>query len=126
MHTERQVAIDAAQSVAIDLTTVNATNAAEHMDALSQQSAGDFHDEVSKYAAIYGRVLEAGKVTSQGHVTAVGVERLDADQATILLTVSSDVTNSQLASSQRREYRLALRLQHTDGRWLTTNVDYVG
>ncbi|HEV7831330.1 MAG TPA: hypothetical protein VGP04_21330 [Pseudonocardiaceae bacterium] len=124
--TQRRAAIDAAQSVALELSTIDAANAAQHMDALLKQSTGEFHDQVGGYAAIFRGVLQAGNVTSRSHVTSAGIEHQDGSTATVLVTVSATVTNSQLPAGQQRDYRLAVRLQNDGDRWLASKVDYVG
>jgi len=122
----RQAAVNAAEAVALELSTIGAGNAGEHMESLAKQSIGEFHDQLSGYSPIFQKILQVGKVSSRGTVTATGIERLDADSATILVTLSATVTNSQLPAGQLRGYRLAVQLERSGTQWLASKVDYVG
>jgi Mce-associated membrane protein len=123
---QRQGALAAARAVALELSTIGAGNAAQHMSILASQSTGEFHDQLSGYSAIFQKLLRAGNVSSRSEVTAEGVERLDTDSATVLLTVAATVTNTQLPTGQPRNFRLAVQLQRSGGRWLASKMDYVG
>jgi len=122
----RQGAVNAAEAMALELGTIGAGNAAARMESLAKRSTGEFHDQLGGYSPIFQKILRLGNVSSRGSVTAAGIERLDADSATVLVTLSATVTNSQLPAGQLRGYRLAVRLERSGGQWLTSKVDYVG
>ncbi|MBO0872772.1 MAG: hypothetical protein J2P19_05220 [Pseudonocardia sp.] len=122
----RQAVASSAQAVVLLLSNIGASNAAQQLDSLSKQSTGEFRDQLNGYAAIFQKILRVGNVTSQANVTAAGIERMDADSATVLVAVSTVVTNSQLPAGQPRAYRLAVELQRSGTQWLASKVDYVG
>lgn len=122
----QQAALSAAKAVALELSTIGAGNAAAHLERLATLSIGEFHDQLSGYSPILQKILQAGNVSSQGTVTAAGIERHDADTATVLVTVSTTVTNSQLPSGQLRGYRLSVELRRSGTQWLAAKVDDVG
>lgn len=122
----QQAAVSAARTVALQLSTIGADNAAEHVAELGRLSTGEFHDQINGYSAIFQKILKVGDVSSQGAVTAAGIERRDAETATVLVTVSSTVRNSQIPSGQPRNYRLSVVLLRSGDQWLASKVDYVG
>lgn len=122
---QRQAAISAATAVTRDLSSISASNAPQHMDSLTKQSTGEFHDQLGAYSAIFEKILQAGNVKSDATVTAAGIERMDEHDATVLVTVASLVSNSQMSAAQPRFYRLSVQLQHLGGMWLASKVDYV-
>lgn len=123
---QRQAAISAATAVTRDLSSISASNAPQHMDSLTKQSTGEFHDQLGAYSAIFEKILQTGNVKSDATVTAAGIERMDEHDATVLVTVASLVSNSQMSAAQPRFYRLSVQLQHLGGMWLASKVVYVG
>jgi len=124
--TGRHDVVNVAEAVARELSTIGAGNAAQHMEALTKLSTGDFHDQLGGYSPMFQKILQAGNVNSKGTVTAVGIERLDADGATVLVALSAMVTSSQAPAGQLRDYRLAVQLERSGSQWLASKVDYVG
>ena len=47
------------------------------------------------------------------------------NQATVLTAVTSIVKNTEAPEGQQRVYRMKMTLDHTDGRWLVSNVEFV-
>ncbi|HEX4427924.1 MAG TPA: hypothetical protein VHZ96_01505 [Frankiaceae bacterium] len=122
---QRDAVIAAVEQVALGLSTIGASNAAQHIDSLTNQSTGEFRNQLGAYARIFQGVLQAGNVSSEAKVTAAAIERIDPDSANALVTVAATVTNSQVSTGQLRNYRLAMQLQRDDNRWLVSKVEYV-
>jgi hypothetical protein len=59
-------------------------------------------------------------------VSATGVERIEGDEATVLVSASATVSNSALKGGQLRNYRLSVSLSRVDDRWLASDVAFVG
>lgn len=122
---QRDAVITAAEQVALGLSTIGAGDAAQHIDTLTNQSTGEFREQLRAYARIFQSALQAGNVHSDAKVTAAAIERMDPSTANALVSVSATVTNSQLTTGQLRSYRLAMKLQCDDNRWLVAQVEYV-
>jgi Mce-associated membrane protein len=122
---QRDAMITATKQVALELSTIGASNAAQHIDSLTNQSTGEFRSQLGTYARIFQSVLQAGNVNSEAKVTAAAIERIGPDSANTLVTVSATVTNSQVPVGQLRNYRLAMQLQRDGDRWLVSKVEYV-
>jgi Mce-associated membrane protein len=64
---------------------------------------------------------------SRGKVLRVGVTDLAADRATVLVAADAQVSNrATRGATQPRLYRLRLTLDRVDGRWLTSDLQFVG
>jgi Mce-associated membrane protein len=122
---ERAPALAAAQRVAADLTSINADNVQQRVQSLVDESTGGFHKQISTYASALQTVLSQARVGSQGRVSAGGIERIDQNSAVALVTVVGSVSGGVLPDAEPISYRLAVQLQHENGRWLTTDVTFV-
>lgn len=123
---ERRAAVVAAsEQVAVELSSLSAENAPRQMEVLKEQTTGAFRDQISGFAPAFAALLNQGKVASAGSVNAAGVERIEANSASALVTVSTTVTDSMLSRPELRYFRLALALQRIDGRWLVSQVETV-
>jgi Mce-associated membrane protein len=59
-------------------------------------------------------------------VLEAGVVSMDEDSATVVVVADSQVTNKSTDEPQPRHYRLQLDLVLEDGRWLTSDLQFVG
>jgi Mce-associated membrane protein len=123
---QQDVVVSTAKEVALDLSTISASDAPEHIERLTRQSTGEFQAQLGSYSQVFQAVLQEGNVKSAAKVTGAAVERMGTDSASVLVAVSAMVTNSQVLTGQHRNYRLAVQLQHVDQRWLASKVEQVG
>ncbi|HEY4007734.1 MAG TPA: hypothetical protein VGM60_21475 [Pseudonocardia sp.] len=124
-NTEERQATAVAQQVATDLTSLNATDAQEKIDSLTRESTGNFRGQIDSYAALVRALLSQNQAGSNGTVSAVGIEKQDGNSASVLVTVTAVVSNSNLPSAQPLSYRLAIQLRRDAGRWLASDVGFV-
>ena len=60
-------------------------------------------------------------------VLAVGIGDIDDSDAVVFVAADSQVTNkSTKGKAQPRYYRLQVSMTHTGGKWLTSNLQFVG
>jgi hypothetical protein len=69
-------------------------------------------------------VLTQSQAAATGTVSGAAIERVDHDSASALVTV--DAKLSSRAAAQSVSYRLAVQLRNVDGRWLASDVNFVG
>jgi Mce-associated membrane protein len=122
---QRQDVVAAAQKVAGDLTSISSTNAQAQIQSLTSESTGSFRDQISTYAQALQAILQQSGAGSQGTVSAAGVERMDANTASVLVAVSATVSNNKLPNAQPVSYRLGVQLQREGDRWLASDVAFV-
>lgn len=70
-------------------------------------------------------ILTQGKVKSTCTITAAGIERDDENTATVLLSISSSVTNTEIQIPQVRIYRVAMNLERQGSQWLVQSNDVI-
>ena len=124
-NTDERQAMTVAQQVATDLTSLNATDAQAKIDSLTRESTGNFRVQIDSYAALVRALLSQNQAGSSGTVSAVGIEKLEDNSASVLVTVTAAVSNSSLPDAQPLSYRLAIQLRRDAGRWLASDVGFV-
>ncbi len=122
---QRLAALAAAQKVATDMTTISAENGGQQIETLIQESTGAFRDQISGDSATFQAALKSGNVASTGVVTAAGVDRLEADTASVLVVVTAMVSDAQTPQGAMHTYRLSVQLQQVDDRWLISGLEFV-
>jgi Mce-associated membrane protein len=70
-------------------------------------------------------ILTEGKVKSTCAITAAGIERDDDNTATVLLSITSQVTNTEVKVPQTRVYRVSMSLERQGDRWLVAGNDVI-
>lgn len=122
---QREPALAAARQVAMDISSIGAENAQDRLARLDAATTGSFREGLSGYAALLQDMLRQGRVTSRATVTATGLEHIDADTATALVSVTATVTDAAMPGGEERHYRLAIQLLRDGDRWLASSVAYV-
>ncbi|MDT7612273.1 MAG: Mce-associated rane protein [Pseudonocardiales bacterium] len=122
---QRQGVVAAAQKVAGDLTSISSSNAQAQIQSLTNESTGGFRDQISTYAQALQAILQQSGAGSQGTVSAAGIERMDANTASVLVAVTATVSNTKLPNAQPVNYRLGVQLQREGDRWLASDVTFV-
>ncbi|HEY2207020.1 MAG TPA: hypothetical protein VGH99_21380 [Pseudonocardia sp.] len=124
---QRPVALAAAEKVAVDLTSISAGTAKQQIDSLTAESTGNFRQQIGTYAAALQAVLDQAQAGSKGAVSGSGIEQIDDSTATALIAVNAAISNPGLAgNAQPVSYRVSVKLQNVDGRWLADDVAFVG
>jgi Mce-associated membrane protein len=122
---QRTAALSTAQKVATDLTSITGDNAQAQIAALTQESTGAFHTQISSYGAALSAILRQAKAGSTGTVSAAGIERMDAVSASALVAVSAKVSNSALPTGRPVSYRMVVQLRREGDRWLASDVRFL-
>lgn len=70
-------------------------------------------------------LLKKGKVKSTCTITATGIERADENSATVLFSINSRVTNTEVKAPKVRSYRVAMQLTRQDDKWLVASNNVI-
>lgn len=70
-------------------------------------------------------ILTQGKVKSTCTITAAGIERDDGNTATVLLSITSTVTNTQVRTPEVRFYRVSMSLLRQGTQWFVESNDVI-
>ena len=117
----------AARTEALAFLRVDHTDMDPLIDAVLAGATGDFAEQYASQREMLTSEAIRTEATSTGEVVALGVGSLEGDAATVLLAANSTVSNTSTGSEgQVRYYRLRLDLVRQGGRWLTTDVRFVG
>ncbi|RJQ79686.1 hypothetical protein D5S17_09610 [Pseudonocardiaceae bacterium YIM PH 21723] len=124
--TARRLAVQqVTRQTLVNLTTVSQGTAKSDVDRLLNAATGEFRDQFGAQAALFQKVLEQAKVSSQGEVREVGVVSLDEDNAVTLAAVTATVHNVDAPGGELRQYRMRVHLHRDGDRWLISDLEFV-
>jgi len=102
-------------------------HASRSLDAVARGATGDFRDHYARSAATVVRVLERNRSVMTGRVVWSGVSQLSGDRATVIAATTGTVSNVRThGKDQARDFRFRVSLVREDGRWLTSDIEFVG
>lgn len=122
---DRAAAMKAALDLAGNLTTITSDNFDGQIDALSRISTDTFKEQMSGYAAMFGALVKQGNMSLRGKVTSAGLEKLEGDTASALVTLSTVITSGQQPDGVPRTLGLLVSLQRDGDNWLASKVEYL-
>ena len=96
--------------------------------AASEKAAtGGFAEQYNKGAKSLPGVLSRSKSISTAEILSAGVVAADQDNATVLVATRGTVINTATEGKKaERNLRLQLDLKYVDGKWLTSDLQFVG
>ncbi|MEU0394563.1 hypothetical protein ABZ208_17645 [Streptomyces sp. NPDC006208] len=116
----------AARQSALNFTSLDHRHYDRDSANVLKGATGDFRAQFAAQAAELTKLVAANKSVSQGQVLEAGITRSDERTARVLVVADSKVTNTAAPGGQARTYRLQLDLVLERGRWLTSDVEFVG
>ncbi|WP_226350409.1 hypothetical protein [Pseudonocardia sp. ICBG601] len=120
---DRDEATAVASQVVRDFIGIDADNAKGNVDNMLAVATDPFRTELGRFSEVFGAILAQGKVKAEGGIDAVGIEHIDADTATVLVSASTTVRNTEVPNGAPRDFRLLLGLRHEDGAWKVSTVE---
>ncbi|MET9388960.1 hypothetical protein ABZY20_00880 [Streptomyces sp. NPDC006624] len=122
----RQGILAAARQSALNFTSLDYRHYDRDSANVLAGATGEFKKQFSAQTDQLTKLVAQNKSVSQGQVLEAGIVRSDEDSARVLVVADSKVTNTAAPEGEPRTYRLQLDLVHRDGRWLTSDVEFVG
>ncbi|WTF81461.1 hypothetical protein OG856_42180 [Streptomyces sp. NBC_01594] len=116
----------AARQSALNFTSLDYRHYEQDSENVLKGATGAFKEQFSAQTAELTKLVATNKSVSQGQVLEAGIARSDERTARVLVVADSKVTNSAAPGGQARTYRLQLDLVLEHGRWLTSDVEFVG
>ncbi|MGW4566134.1 hypothetical protein ACWEN3_28220 [Streptomyces sp. NPDC004561] len=126
MEQRRQDILAAARQSALNFTSLDYRHYGRDSQNVLNGATGDFKKQFAAQTAQLTKLVAQNKSVSEGQVLEAGIVRSDAHSARVLVVADSKVTNAAAPEGQARTYRLQLDLARVDGRWLTSDVAFVG
>jgi Mce-associated membrane protein len=122
----RQDVLAAARQSALNFTSLDYRHYDRDSANVLKGATGDFRKEFAAQTEQLTKLVAENRSVSQGQVLEAGIVRSDAHAARVLVVADSKVTNTAVPAGEARTYRLQLDLVYRDGRWLTSDVEFVG
>jgi Mce-associated membrane protein len=116
----------AARQSAVNFTSLDYRHYDRDSKNVLKGATGDFKKQFTAQTAQLTKLVAENKSVSEGQVLDAGIVRSDAHSGRVLVVADSKVTNTAVPQGEARTYRLQLDLVHRDGRWLTSDVEFVG
>jgi Mce-associated membrane protein len=96
------------------------------IDAVAEGATGEFREQYDTSSTSVIEVLQENRSIMEGEVLWAGVVDLDGDSATVIAATTGTVSNKQTDNQPvERNFRLQLELVLEDGRWLTSDLQFV-
>lgn len=117
----------AAQTEAAAFVNLRFDRAAESVDAVAAGATGGFRDHYVRSADQVIRVLQRNRSRMTGRVVWSGVSGIGPSRATVIVATTGTVSNRRTnGAAEARDFRLRVTLRHEHGRWLTSDIEFVG
>ena len=122
---QRELFLAVGRQAAINLTTISYTEAEADVSRILDSATGTFRDEFQQRSAPFIDVVKRAQSTSQGNVTAAGLESVDGDQAQVIVAVSVKTANAGVPEQQPRGWRMRLAIQKVGDTAKVSDVQFV-
>ncbi|MFF5517682.1 hypothetical protein [Streptomyces coeruleorubidus] len=122
----RQGILAAARQSALNFTSLDYRHYDRDSANVLAGATGEFKKQFTAQTDQLTKLVAQNKSVSEGQVLEAGIVRSDEDSARVLVVADSKVSNTAAPEGEARTYRLQLDLVHRDGRWLTSDVEFVG
>ena len=122
----RQDILAAARQSTLNFTSLDYRHYGRDSAHVLEGATGDFKKQFAAQTEQLTELVARNRSVSEGQVLDAGIVRSDAHSARVLVVADSKVTNTAVPKGEARTYRLQLDLVHQGGRWLTSDVEFVG
>lgn len=122
----RQDILASARQTALNFTSLDYRHYDRDSENVLKGATGEFKRQFRAQTKELTKLVAANQSVSQGRVIEAGIARADRRSARVLIVADSKVTNTAVKQGQARNYRLQLDLVLEDGRWKTSDVEFVG
>lgn len=116
----------AARQSALNFTSLDYRRYDRDSKNVLKGATGEFEKQFSAQTAKLTKIVAENKSVSEGQILDAGIASADERSARVLVVADSKVTNVAAPQGTSRNYRLQLDLVFEGGRWLTSNVEFVG
>ena len=123
---ERPAALAAARQIAVNLSTLDYQTFDRDTAPVTAAATGPFRSDFAGQAAQIKRIVLADKSVSTGQVAQAALVTSTATTARVLLALDASVTNTGTTTPAARHYRVQLDLAKVHGRWLASQLQFVG
>ena len=123
---DRADALAAARQIAVNFSTLDYRHFDQDIARVTSGATGSFRSDFAGQAAQIKQVVVADKSTSTGQVGQVAFVSSSPTSARALVVLDATVTNTSATTPTARHYRVQLDLTKVHGRWLASQLTFVG
>ena len=123
----RAAALAAAKQSALNLTSIDTRDFDADVKRVADTATGAFLADFQQRVQDKGfrDALTESKVVSEGRIVDAGLVRSDGRNATALVVIDTTVRNTATPDGRVNPYRMQLELELQNGRWLTSDLQFV-
>jgi Mce-associated membrane protein len=110
---------------ALNLTTINYTEADADVQRILESSTGQFYDDFSKRAPAFVDVVKQAQAKTDGKITEAGLESVNANSARVLVAMLVNTTDKGVIDQQPRHWRMRIDVQKVGEAVKVANVGFV-
>jgi Mce-associated membrane protein len=122
---QRVLFLEAGRQGAVNLTTIDWRNADGDVQRILDSATGTFYDEFTKRSQPLIEVVKQVQSTSQGKITAAGLESVSGTEAQVLVAVSVKISNTAAPEQNPRSWRMRITVQKVGQDVKVSNVEFV-
>ncbi|MBJ7339642.1 hypothetical protein [Mycolicibacterium sp.] len=115
----------AARQGVVTLMSLNFSTAADDVKRIIDNTTGDFKKDFQGQADEFTKVAQASKVVTEATVNATAVQTMTKDTATVLVAVTTQVSNAASKEQQPRSWRLRVDIARDGGQLKLAKVEFV-
>ena len=117
--------LQVARQGALNLTTINYTEAEADVQRIVDSATGTFRDDFTKRSQPFIDVVKQAQSKSQGVITEAAVQSEEAGSAQVLVAVTVNTSTAGVAEEQPRAWRMKIAVQKVDDSAKISNVEFV-
>jgi Mce-associated membrane protein len=121
----REGFVRAARDGATNMTTISYEHPEQDVRRVLDGATGQFHDDFEQSAESYVSVVKQAQVSAVAERVDAGIESQSGDAATVLVQVTSKVTNRSGTEPQPRVSRLRVTVERADGEYKVSKMEFV-
>ncbi|MFC9787182.1 hypothetical protein [Rhodococcus sp. NPDC127528] len=121
----RESFLQAARDGATNMTTISHEHPEQDVRRVLDGATGQFRDDFEQSAESYVSVVKQAQVSAVAERVDAGIESQDGDTATVLVQVTSKVTNRSGPEPQPRVSRLRVTVDRADGGYKVSKMEFV-
>jgi Mce-associated membrane protein len=126
-HQQREAAfVGGAKQGVLNMISLDFNKAKEDVQRVIDGSTGQFKDDFQQRANDFIAVVTQSKAITEGTVNAAAVESMNGDSAVVLVSATSQVTNSPPGKDEPpKKWRLRVTVTEVGGQYKMSKVEYV-
>ncbi|ORW41764.1 hypothetical protein AWB90_21055 [Mycobacterium paraense] len=124
-HSQSALFLHAARQGALNLTTINYTEAETDVQRIVDSATGTFRDDFTRRSQPFIDVVKQAQSKSQGVITEAAVESEDNNSAQVLIAVNVNTSIAGVPEPQPRAWRMRIAVQKDGDGAKVSNVEFV-